>query len=58
MKAVIPILRGGTYGFRKRVPCRYRVVEPLSALQLSLRTDSLEVAHRKVPEVWGALINV
>ena len=56
MKPIIPFLRHGVYHFRKRVPRRYASVEPIPIMQLSLHTDSLEIAKRKAPQVWAEMI--
>ncbi|MGR3646838.1 MAG: DUF6538 domain-containing protein, partial [Shimia sp.] len=36
-----PILRGGTYHIRRRVPIRFAAIEPRRIVWLSLKTDSL-----------------
>ncbi|TNE66806.1 MAG: integrase [Rhodobacteraceae bacterium] len=57
MKPIKPFLRNGTYQFRKRVPRRYAAIEPLEIVQLSLHTDSYEIARRKSAEVWGQMVD-
>lgn len=52
-----PFLRDRVYYFRKRVPRRYASVETRSIINQCLWTDSLEIAERKAPEVWGRMID-
>ncbi|SED24591.1 DUF6538 domain-containing protein [Rhodobacter sp. 24-YEA-8] len=51
-----PILRGTTYHLRKRVPQRYRPVEPRDTVWISLHTDSEKVAKAKAPAAWSELV--
>ncbi len=48
--------RGSTYHLRKRVPGRYKLVEPRAVVWISLHTDSESVARQKAPMAWGHLI--
>lgn len=50
------ILRGTTYHYRRRVPKRYRSVEPREVINTSLGTDSLTVARSKGPMFWAEKI--
>lgn len=50
------ILRGSIYHLRKRVPRRFRSVEPRPIIGVSLHTDSPGLASRKAAEVWAHLI--
>ncbi len=50
------ILRGRTYHLRKRVPRRFRSVEPRPIIGVSLHTDSPGLASRKAAEVWAHLV--
>ncbi|MEM6635535.1 MAG: DUF6538 domain-containing protein [Pseudomonadota bacterium] len=45
-------LREGKWHLRRRVPKRYHPVEVRNEVVLSLKTDSLEVAQRKMSDVW------
>lgn len=56
MSHIIPFLRGGTYQLRKRVPRRFAAVEPLTHVQISLHTDSFEIARQKAPRIWSEMI--
>ncbi|MFG6552464.1 DUF6538 domain-containing protein [Sulfitobacter sp. 1A16808] len=47
--------RNGTFYLRRRVPRRYRGVEPREVVLLSLRTDSRKEAGRRYGELWGRL---
>ncbi|MRX52294.1 integrase [Paracoccus sp. S-4012] len=47
---------GGNWSMRRRVPARYRSVEPRPFVWVSLKTDSREIGQRKAPEVWANLI--
>lgn len=49
--------RGATWILRKRVPARYREVEPRKEVWLSLHTDSKTVANVKAPEIWRTQID-
>lgn len=50
------ITRGTTYYLRKRVPTRYRRVDPWLEVLQSLHTDSLAEAQRKGTLVWNELL--
>jgi len=50
------ILRGGSFHLRRRVPRRYRAVEPREVIWASLHTDSRSVAETKAARAWGELI--
>lgn len=49
--------RGDTFHLVKRVPVRYRVVEPRTEVWISLKTDSETAAHQKATRVWNDLTN-
>ncbi|MDJ0823782.1 MAG: phage integrase SAM-like domain-containing protein [Paracoccaceae bacterium] len=44
--------RNGTFHLVKRVPVRFRSVEPRRQIWLTLNTDSLRGAEKKAPAVW------
>lgn len=44
--------RNNTYHLRRRVPVRYRAVEPRDSIYVSLHTDSKSVAEQKASLVW------
>lgn len=48
--------RSNTYHLRRRVPARYREIEPRSTIWVSLRTDSKSVAYRKADDAWNQMI--
>lgn len=50
------VRRGSTLHLRKRVPLRYRRVEPRVTVWISLHTDSEAVAKAKAPAAWQHLI--
>lgn len=50
------VRRGSTYHLRKRVPLRYRRVEPRETVWISLHTDSESVAKSKAPVAWEHLV--
>lgn len=50
------IVRGTTYYLRKRVPTRFKRVDPRVEVLQSLHTDSLVEAHRKGTLVWNELL--
>jgi hypothetical protein len=50
------VRRGSTFHLRKRVPLRYRRVEPRVTVWISLHTDSETVAKAKAPVAWQHLI--
>lgn len=51
------LLRGTTYYIKRRVPRRYRAVEPRSEVWESLKTDSKSIAAQKLERVWGSYID-
>jgi hypothetical protein len=44
--------RGGAYQLRRRVPERYRSVEPRTQIWMSLHTDSETIARPKAGQAW------
>jgi integrase len=50
------VKRGSTFQLRRRVPQRYRGVEPRGVVWISLHTDSETVARSKADRAWGNLI--
>ena len=50
------VRRGSTFHLRKRVPLRYRRVEPRETVWISLHTDSESVAKSKAPVAWEHLV--
>ncbi|MBK8199715.1 MAG: tyrosine-type recombinase/integrase [Acidobacteria bacterium] len=50
------VKRGGTFQLRRRVPQRYRSVEPRAVVWISLHTDSETVARSKADRAWGQLV--
>ena len=48
--------RGSTFQLRRRVPQRYRAVEPRGVVWISLHTDSETVARSKADRAWGNLV--
>ena len=50
------VRRGSTFHLRKRVPLRYRRVEPRETVWISLHTDSESVAKSKAPVAWQHLV--
>ncbi|WP_045693739.1 tyrosine-type recombinase/integrase [Hyphomonas sp. BRH_c22] len=48
--------RSNCYQLRRRVPRRYRSVEPRGTIWVSLHTDSETVARSKADRVWSQLI--
>lgn len=50
------IIRGTIYYLRKRVPIRYKRVDPRLEVLQSLHTDSPTEAHRKGTLVWNELL--
>lgn len=48
--------RNKTYHIRKRVPTRYKSVEPRETVWISLHTDSEAIAKIKEPTVWANMI--
>lgn len=56
MKKINPIRRGEHYYLRKRVPSRYAPIDSRTFVQVSLFTDSLDIARRKAAEVWAEMI--
>lgn len=51
-----PIRRGSTFHLRKRVPVRFKSVEPRMHVWITLKTDSENDAKRKSNEVWNQMI--
>jgi len=49
-------LRGSTFQLRRRVPQRYRSVEPREVVWISLHTDSETIARSKAEFAWAQLI--
>jgi hypothetical protein len=47
--------RGGLYQLRRRVPRRYRSIEPRGTIWVSLHTDSETVARSKADQAWSQL---
>ena len=50
------VKRGSTFQLRRRVPQRYRAVEPRGVVWISLHTDSETVARSKADRAWGNLV--
>ncbi|HMO06905.1 MAG TPA: integrase [Paracoccaceae bacterium] len=48
--------RGSTFHLRRRVPQRYRGVEPRSTVWISLHTDSETLARAKAERAWGQMV--
>ncbi|WP_430448725.1 DUF6538 domain-containing protein [Rhodophyticola sp.] len=48
--------RGRLYHLRRRVPRRYRGVEPRETVWISLHTDSETVAHSKADRAWSQMV--
>ncbi len=48
--------RGSTFHLRRRVPRRYREVEPRETVWISLHTDSETVAKSKAGRAWDQMI--
>ncbi|MBC55487.1 MAG: integrase [Confluentimicrobium sp.] len=48
--------RGATYHLRKRVPLRYKRVEPREIVGISLHTDSLSAAKVKADVAWQHMV--
>ena len=51
------LLRGDTFHLRRRVPLRYREVEPRVHVVISLHTDSEKDAKAKAEVVWGHMLD-
>lgn len=51
------LLRGTTYYLKRRVPIRYREVEPLEHVRISLHTDSEKTAKEKAIIVWAEMLD-
>ncbi len=49
-------LRGKIWQLYKRVPIRYRTIEPRTFVWLSLHTDSRSAAEQKAPVAWANMI--
>lgn len=56
MKKPVPYLRGGSYYVRRRVPTRFKAVEPREYVHLCLFTDSPAVAEIKSKIVWDHMV--
>ncbi len=50
------VKRGRLYHLRRRVPRRYREVEPRETVWISLHTDSEMVAHSKADRAWSQMV--
>lgn len=50
------IQRGSGYSLRKRVPRRYRDIEPRDTVWISLHTDSRTVAESKALRAWEQMV--
>jgi len=48
--------RGSTFHLRRRVPRRYRGVEPRETVWISLHTDSEMLARSKADRAWSQMI--
>ncbi|WYK05431.1 DUF6538 domain-containing protein [Cereibacter sphaeroides f. sp. denitrificans] len=48
--------REGTWRIRRRVPKRYKHIDGRTFVNLSLHTDSMDVARQKAPKVWQDMI--
>lgn len=48
--------RGKSFSLRKRVPSRYKHVEPRGTVWISLRTDSESVAASKADRAWAQMV--
>lgn len=49
-------MRSNTYHLRKRVPRRFRDVEPREIVAFSLHTDSRSIARQKADQMWSHLV--
>lgn len=55
--AAMPVhKRNKTFHIRKRVPARYKGIEPRGIICISLHTDSDAIAKLKAPKVWASMI--
>lgn len=52
----LPRGKGSTLHMHRRVPTRYRSVEPRAFVNISLKTDSETEARRKAPGVWEGML--
>ncbi|PYF08070.1 phage integrase family protein [Rhodobacter viridis] len=50
------VLRGASYYLRRRVPGRYKDIEPRTDILMSLHTDSQAEAQRKAIAIWDDLL--
>jgi integrase len=50
------VRRGSTFHLRRRVPRRYRGVEPRGTVWISLHTDSGTLARAKAERAWGQMV--
>ena len=48
--------RGRLYHLRRRVPRRYRGIEPRETVWISLHTDSETIARSKADRAWSQMI--
>lgn len=48
--------RGRLYHLRRRVPRRYRSIEPRETVWISLHTDSETIARSKADQAWSQMI--
>ena len=48
--------RGRLYHLRRRVPRRYRGIEPRETVWISLHTDSESIARSKADRAWSQMI--
>jgi len=48
--------RGRLYHLRRRVPRRYRSIEPRETVWISLHTDSETIARSKADRAWSQMI--
>lgn len=56
MKKPVPYLRGDSYYIRRRVPTRYKPVEPHTFVHICLNTDSPAQAETKAKIVWAEMV--
>lgn len=55
-KEIQLILRGGVWQLKRRVPGRYRTIEPRQVIWVSLHTDSETTARGKALTPWNELV--
>ena len=51
------IQRGSTWYLKRRVPLRFRGIEPREVIWESLKTDSKAIAQQKMERVWSAYLD-